>query len=51
MRKILGFLIALFSLGVNAQGFPNKPVKIVVGFSAGGPTDVIARLRDGHAPA
>jgi tripartite-type tricarboxylate transporter receptor subunit TctC len=27
-----------------AQGFPNKPVRLVVGFSAGGPTDVIARI-------
>lgn len=27
-----------------AQGFPAKPVKILVGFSAGGPTDVIARI-------
>jgi tripartite-type tricarboxylate transporter receptor subunit TctC len=28
----------------SAQGFPTKPVKILVGFSAGGPTDVIARV-------
>ena len=29
-----------------AQGaFPNKPVKLVLGFPAGGPPDVVARIR------
>jgi tripartite-type tricarboxylate transporter receptor subunit TctC len=33
----------LAALPVFAQGFPNRPVKLVVPFAAGGPTDVMTR--------
>jgi tripartite-type tricarboxylate transporter receptor subunit TctC len=41
------FLLVLsfcFAAAATAQGYPNKPVKLLVGFAAGGPTDVIARI-------
>jgi tripartite-type tricarboxylate transporter receptor subunit TctC len=28
----------------HAQGWPNKPIRLLVGFPAGGPTDVVARI-------
>jgi tripartite-type tricarboxylate transporter receptor subunit TctC len=28
----------------SAEGYPNRPVKFVVGFAAGGPTDLLARI-------
>lgn len=45
MNKIfLSLALSFFSSLALAQAYPAKPVRIVVGFSAGGPTDVIARL-------
>lgn len=45
MKRVFAFVLTLcFAAAAAAQGYPNKPVKLVVGFSAGGPTDVIARI-------
>ena len=47
-KKILGLVIAVGVLGghagVMALAYPNKPVRIVLGFSPGAGTDLIARL-------
>jgi tripartite-type tricarboxylate transporter receptor subunit TctC len=44
--------VAVCSLGALAQGFPNKPVKLVVPYGPGGPSDIVARaLADEMAKA
>ena len=43
-RGFAVFLSFCLSAGSFAQSYPAKPVKMVVGFAAGGPTDVIARI-------
>src|SRR5438270_8080817 len=38
------FLLALGCAIASAQDYPNKPVRMVVGFPPGGGTDVVARI-------
>jgi tripartite-type tricarboxylate transporter receptor subunit TctC len=46
----LALVVAAFSLHAQqafAQGFPNKPIRIIVPFAAGGAVDVLARIVGG----
>src|SRR5258708_17853899 len=45
MRRIAAalFIAVAFLGGAIAQGWPEKPVRFVVGFTPGGPSDILAR--------
>ena len=41
--RFLTLLLAVLAFGVSASAFPTKPVRVIVAFSPGGVTDIIAR--------
>jgi tripartite-type tricarboxylate transporter receptor subunit TctC len=43
MRRLIALLL-LVPLAAAAQSFPAKPIRVLVGFSAGGAPDIIARM-------
>jgi tripartite-type tricarboxylate transporter receptor subunit TctC len=40
---VVTFLIGI-SFGVSAQSYPNKPIRMIIPFSVGGSTDILARV-------
>ncbi|MGE5525835.1 MAG: tripartite tricarboxylate transporter substrate-binding protein, partial [Rhodospirillaceae bacterium] len=46
-RALALVLLAAAAADVQAQNYPTKPVRFVIGFSPGGPSDILTRLVGG----
>ena len=44
LRRLLAVVVSFAALAAQAQSYPTKPVKLIVGFEPGGNTDTVARV-------
>src|SRR5260370_15274582 len=47
-KAAIGTMAAAWPISSRAESFPSRPITLIVPFSAGGPTDVLARILADH---
>jgi len=44
LRNLLGLALAIFASAAAAQGYPAKPLRLIIPFSPGGSNDIVGRM-------